>query len=502
MKILITARNIVNQEEFSTFLDNLIKDRRVEKPQITLWITTQLKKYLQNDYSDVTKVTELKEEYPDWLKDSIKNGTALKLNFDDIDFTNDCNHIIDYFNSLDEDELNKISKIPFLVAKSKAEKWLNELIEKSDSRENINGIEVVRKYKDGFSWVRVFSQQSLNREGKLMRHCVGSYYEEVSNDNCIIYSLRTEENIPKCTVEVIKNTINQIKGFANGPISEKYVKYVKNFIKTPIEGNSYKSIKELWNIGILVQDRVWYNVYNLPNNFVVKHNLHFNARFSNHPIKLPKTLTINKSLWIKNASKVILPETLIVKERIHISSCSNVIMPKTLVAGALSLESVFIDFKGCNTIIHDWLGIEGTENKTIILDKNVKIDGELTVDSRYSNVMVKEGCKIPSIDCGGNLILPDNYTCSKLYIYEIPELPKNLMVDELYIEEDGKIDELPMGLVVNKTLRLEREIHFYPDIIVKGSVICLFKQDRDDRNLYMDPKPKGVRKVIRRNKGN
>ncbi|WP_353889043.1 PcfJ domain-containing protein [uncultured Flavobacterium sp.] len=55
--------------------------------------------------------------------------------------------------------------------------------------------------------VTLKSESSYIREGKLMSHCVGSYYGR----DKIIYSLRDSKNNPHCTIEHGQ----QIKGKGN-----------------------------------------------------------------------------------------------------------------------------------------------------------------------------------------------------------------------------------------------------------------------------------------------
>jgi len=266
VKIQLIARNIVNNKELDSFLLGL--SQHTNKQEVNNWIKKQLRYYFQEKYNEVRLVKKYKDSDPDWLKDGVKNGTALEVVLDN-EIRNKCIHVIDYFNSLIPFELDKIQKLSFEVAETKADLWLEKLNEKASLEEDPEGIKVVREYPEGFKWVKVFSEQSLNREGLLMKHCVGSYYEKVKHGHCVVYSLRNPDNIPKCTVEVIKTSVTQIKGFANGSIKEKYVKYVKNFIKTPIKGEKYEKVEDLDNIGIIEQEGIWHNIQHLPDNFII-----------------------------------------------------------------------------------------------------------------------------------------------------------------------------------------------------------------------------------------
>lgn len=338
----LNARNIVNWEELEEEFDELREDLdESEDPEILLWVNTTLKKYLQNDYKRVSRVTEFKESDPDWLKKSVKEGTALKVDWD-WEFRDDVINIIEYFLNLGDKE--DIPTLKFEKALERAKKWSKDLHE-NEGEEDPKGITVIREYPDDFKWVKVFSQQSLDREGFLMRHCVGSYFEKVFKGKCKVYSLRNEKNIPKCTIEVIKNEVKQIKGFANGAIQEKYVKYVRNFIEKPVKGEKYKKIneKELQNIGILLQDGIWHNMFLLDKNFTVKGNISF--RTFKTLKKLPEGLTVKGNLDLRNCiSLESLPEGLTIGGYLYLNGCISL---KSL---SEKLTVTTLDLQGCTSL--------------------------------------------------------------------------------------------------------------------------------------------------------
>lgn len=84
---------------------------------------------------------------------------------------------------------------------------------------------------ESLRWVEVFSKDSLNREGSLMRHCVGSYANDVSSGRKTIYSLRDEKNKPLLTIEAREGAIVQIKAFANSPCPKELFPAVAQFAK-------------------------------------------------------------------------------------------------------------------------------------------------------------------------------------------------------------------------------------------------------------------------------
>ena len=81
-------------------------------------------------------------------------------------------------------------------------------------------------------WVSVVSQDSLDREGALMRHCVGSYAKDVSANRKSIYSLRDQGNKPLLTIEARGSCLHQLKAFANSPCPPELMPAVQRFAAT------------------------------------------------------------------------------------------------------------------------------------------------------------------------------------------------------------------------------------------------------------------------------
>jgi hypothetical protein len=235
---VVYGRNIANQDIINRWLKTLKKE--TDKPQIHKWLKSNLRNYILNKYGMVTKVRVAKPKDPDWLKEAIDRGEEVFNVKIGRPFENEIKHVLDYFKSLDDRELNKLAKISVDEALKKAEDWTKALTKKVTLDEGPEDVEIVRTYKDGFNWKRLLTAQALNREGRLMKHCVGSYANDVKKNRTRIYSLRDPENKPHLTVEMNPKLteIQQMKGFANNPIKPKYISYAKDFIKNPLKGLS------------------------------------------------------------------------------------------------------------------------------------------------------------------------------------------------------------------------------------------------------------------------
>ena len=83
----------------------------------------------------------------------------------------------------------------------------------------------------GWRWVEVQSIGALNREGSLMRHCVGSYAKAVASGGARIYSLRDPSNAPRLTIEAKDLELVQLKAFANATCPSELHPAVEAFAK-------------------------------------------------------------------------------------------------------------------------------------------------------------------------------------------------------------------------------------------------------------------------------
>jgi len=184
-------------------------------------------KYLRSD---------LNSEVISWINTNLKNYLA-KGNMEN---QTDIEHIIDYLSSSQAPK--RLKKMSYEEAYKGAVKWNKTLIKKAgdivETKLDVNEIIV---WKSGMRLVQLKGESAFNREGKLMSHCVKSYY---GKKECEIYSLRDSKNMPHCTFEIRRGKdrrVEQIKGKGNGSIHPKYIKYVlKCLDKFNVDVNSYE----------------------------------------------------------------------------------------------------------------------------------------------------------------------------------------------------------------------------------------------------------------------
>lgn len=453
--IELNARNIVNIFDIDAFLKEKSKD--IEKEEIKKWIFQNLKTYIKNELESVSKVTKFKKTDPEWLKQSVEDGTALKVNLKDREFIRKLNHILDYFKSSSVEELSKIKNIDFKEAVAKSEEWTKMLHKNASLIPDESGESIVRKYPSGITWKRLLTVEALETEGKRMDHCVGGdeYKYKLSKNKNIIYSLRDKDNKPHCTIEVEKNRVEQIKGYNDGPVKQKYVKYINNFLEKPFF-KPYSSVnpEDKPNMGIIEVNGKDYDMYNLPENLVVNGDLSFNDTLIK---SLPNNLTVKGTLDLSFCKIKELPENLTVENELLLGLTSIKELPETLkVGGHLDLTDTLIkslpkNFKSNGDLI---LSVSNIKE----LPENLVVNGDLVIHGCSFKYLPKYlTIKGELIFTNSSLLeLPENLTIKKLNLKDtfVKTLPENLTVESLYL--NTIIKELPKSLRVTKYLNAAR----------------------------------------------
>ncbi len=125
--------------------------------------------------------------------------------------------------------------------------------------------------KDGMEIYQLTTPESLDFESQYMHHCVGEglYDEGVETNTSPIYSLRDADGVPHVTMQAFGKELIQCKGRGNRPPVSKYVPYLLDFIKE----KGFTVASELKNFGLIKQNGSYYNVWDLPDGFVIDGDL-------------------------------------------------------------------------------------------------------------------------------------------------------------------------------------------------------------------------------------
>lgn len=256
------TRNVVNHQE----VENFIQRQLVEFPELKDWISSNLKNYIYR-YREVDTVKlkwvmgqnfygmyllegkwpyYFKEPVTDWLVNNHKYEKLHRVVLDSV-FSREVFHILDYFVHSYSNKLDVLSKIGYEDAKLQAAKWIEQSLKKKKEDPEEGTVEIVKTYTSGYHWVELMDKRSYEREGAKMRHCVGNY----NPDRSRVFSLRDTENKPHVTVEYLDKRINQISGFANGPVTDKtHKEYVADFTSKNSKILDIKEVSAAGTVGL------------------------------------------------------------------------------------------------------------------------------------------------------------------------------------------------------------------------------------------------------------
>lgn len=218
---------------------------------IMKWMKSTVRKHLLNDLKLLVKID--KKEYEnisnheahaywdflegfDWenLTKSIEQGREVYLHIgyeqNVQDFFDTLVHILDYFK-----EINPQRDIRMSVdqAEAAANKFFKEKNKNASSAMNDNNIKVIKKYSDGSYWCWIKHQDEMQREGKLMKNCIGIVHKLEEKQNPYICSFRTKDNIPHISMYIENYSIHECKLNSNKyPDGKKYVDEIIDIINT------------------------------------------------------------------------------------------------------------------------------------------------------------------------------------------------------------------------------------------------------------------------------
>lgn len=220
------------------------------------------------------------EQYIDGqISQAIKTKHKVIVRFD---YLKSCNEYNNFSGTLKQAQQWHKSKIS--LAKNRA-KFL---------RESERGAYKIMDLNDGYYAVQLFTPQSLDFESQCMNHCVGGGYwdELVHEETCQIYSVRDAIGYPHLTIEVNFGKITQCRGYKNTiPTDEK----LRTAVRTLMHAEKF-DIPDIngWNkaIAYFKQNNQLYDVFNLPENFVMNGNLDLHSM---NLTKLPDMRTVE--IW-------------------------------------------------------------------------------------------------------------------------------------------------------------------------------------------------------------
>lgn len=263
MKRLLTEANLTNFTDLLTSINAALDIKEIpqfagsETNKVRDWFLKQYVSAIKNDEIDLKnaiKKHEYKDGEPEWMnKPDIMDFTG-DLPEDVVD---EIGHTVDYFATLEPNDLRKIYKEPYRVIKQKVQEWDRELAASAtdSGKEDVEKKKLVlnKDYKvvkqvGGMKWVKLLTPESKDVEGEFMGHCVGG----AGYENKDIYSLWDSKNRSHVTIEADDNkkTIQQIKGKQNREPNEKYLPASIDFVANAMM-QGYKIQGDGENVGMI-----------------------------------------------------------------------------------------------------------------------------------------------------------------------------------------------------------------------------------------------------------
>jgi hypothetical protein len=263
MKRLLTEANLTNFTDLLTSINAALDIKEIpqfagsETNKVRDWFLKQYVSAIKNDEIDLKnaiKKHEYKDGEPEWMnKPDIMDFTG-DLPEDVVD---EIGHTVDYFATLEPNDLRKIYKEPYRVIKQKVQEWDRELAASAtdSGKEDVEKKKLalgkdykVVKQVGGMKWVKLLTPESKDVEGEFMGHCVGG----AGYENKDIYSLWDSKNRSHVTIEADDNkkTIQQIKGKQNREPNEKYLPASIDFVANAML-QGYKIQGDGENVGMI-----------------------------------------------------------------------------------------------------------------------------------------------------------------------------------------------------------------------------------------------------------
>lgn len=227
-------RNLVNAPDLGPWLENIAAmkwgpaSQRDEREALgAKWLMTVGRKAVMK--SGVVKPHEPGDvsAEPEWVQKAIAENKAIQAlelgAADRLPLERALDWLVGPDGPATESDWSRISLSAALESEAK---WIDELVKKSeDSRldeavkagtKPISGLEGLESSElgpsgAGHSWVELTSAEALEREGGLMRHCVGIYARLVRSGKSRIFSLRDPAGLPLATVELASGCFKQLK---------------------------------------------------------------------------------------------------------------------------------------------------------------------------------------------------------------------------------------------------------------------------------------------------
>ncbi len=259
-------RNIYNVDEVEHLIDQVASDATSDA--VDAWLRRTARHWILTEHPDLLRLAVDGEtdtvllfdtvppealrrrldlpasELPAWCRKALDSGREVHYLHLGAALEKKLRRVAEYLNAVGvEAHGGKLDHLSFEAAQRLTRIWRRN---QWAAEQRQAGIRQVYRGDDGVRIVQLQSAASLADEGDRMAHCAGGYAFDVENGDCEIYSLRDANDKPRATIEVVGgNSVEQVKGRANGDITEAARRHVRSFIRT----RGYDIGGDHWNIG-------------------------------------------------------------------------------------------------------------------------------------------------------------------------------------------------------------------------------------------------------------
>ena len=273
---------------------------KITNTMLNQYLKSRLQKYILNQDNEpaFVLIDTNRQDLPNWASSLVARGTKLyKFDSERIseklkkEITAVCDYLYliayQYIETLATNNKTKKIKIrydylktlneykTFEMALTMANTWHKNLAAKikrykataNTIKESLNGTKFIMNLPGDMKVYKLVTDTALDFESIYMGHCIGKgkYDKSITNDRLQIYSIRDKNYKPHITLKVQKNTLQEVRGARNNRPKAKYIPAIQAFISSKKINPDYC----LQDIGILKQNNKYYNIFQLPKNFVV-----------------------------------------------------------------------------------------------------------------------------------------------------------------------------------------------------------------------------------------
>lgn len=394
---------------------------------------------------DIANGDQIRHIY-DWLKAEVTNGAAWLSNVDEKGRPRKLMKFGDV------DQILKEADKAMLKANQRAGKAA--LMEGDE--------EIVAELADGYTLVRMLTPAALDRESKLMQHCIGNgaYDGELTKEWVRYLSLRDPAGNPHVTMDTTdlkeQMFINQIKGKQNAVPLGKYLSFLR-----PWFAEMKASLAYMPERGLMVStSEEIYHVSELPSGFECKRDFRAHELEGN---RIPERLKVQGNMSVigydGENTQSYLPEGLYVSGDLTIkSSMIEAISKNTIVKGSLRAGN-------CSNITEIGEGLTVFGDCYLMGTSIEKLPTKLTVIGK----LFLGGTKIKEISESSIL---SSLVASRSELNSVPAHIKEY--DELRIDSTA-VRSLPEGLSISKLSASNLNFISFPEKLKVDDNLVLYR---------------------------